>query len=135
MDSINVSSRTVDVTNGSVSVTITAHITDADSGFNYGSAYAYRGSQGTSGGDLVRTSGTSADGMYAATLTFPANSNPGEWSTSFFVRDVSMNRVDPPLGSFTVVNTGNAVDEIAPVVDSINVSSRTVDVTNGSVSV
>src|SRR5438105_162721 len=75
-----VSTHVIDVSTSPQSITVTAHIVDAGSGVSEAGVGSQRTTQFASGGALVRTSGTAADGIYTATLTYATNSNPGAWS-------------------------------------------------------
>jgi hypothetical protein len=78
--SMTLSTRTADVIGGSASVTATMRITDAPSGFAYGSLQFYSPSgQQYQGGSLTRTAGTAQDGTYSCEITIPQGAEAGVW--------------------------------------------------------
>ncbi len=84
----------VDVTGKSAQVTITGHFTD-DTGVQSGYVYfrhpEHVGTRDTAMAYFTRVSGTAQDGIWQATITFPADSPPGQYYSISSIRDTSGN--------------------------------------------
>ena len=104
--SVDFTPKSVDVSNGSQVVTVTAHLTDTGStcpicgntGVNYAGFYFYSPSGNQSVWRLFdssnRVSGTAQDGIYQTTMTIPKVSESGNWTMNFaYVYDL--------LGNYT----------------------------------
>jgi hypothetical protein len=81
----------VDVTTAAQTVSMTAHITDAGSGFGSGyvrfESTSGQSTNGVSLSYLNRISGSANNGIYQATFTVPQGSSPGLWNLYFFATD------------------------------------------------
>ncbi|MCW1923943.1 hypothetical protein OKA05_15355 [Luteolibacter arcticus] len=138
--SISITPETVDVTSGPGSVSITAHITDDDSGFSFGNFILINGNGNHiksfyfNGEDTRLPDGDALDGTYQLTINeVPQYGEPGDWRVDVLVFDHSGNARtfgqhpdDIPLpvpddGEFTVVNTGE-VDSAAPEIGSAEIN-------------
>src|SRR5437763_354948 len=79
--SVDFTPNSVDVSSASQVVTLTAHLTDNNTGLNYASFNFYSPSTNQSVGVGVgsgnRISGTAQDGIYQATVTIPKSSESG----------------------------------------------------------
>ena len=134
--SVSVSPSSVDVTDGPAEVTVTARLTDDQA---VGSAYVYLRHPGFPGPSdtalayLSRTSGTSQDGVWQATVTIGEDEPPGSWVYVLAVTDAS--------GLQTVANgpgpnvESRDADVTKPGAVSVSVSPSSADVTDGPVQV
>ena len=92
--SLSFSPATVDTSSSSQTVTVTAHITDNQSGVGSESFIWFRSPDRSitlSGARFFLVSGTSTDGTYQATETFPKSSMPGAWTASGALVDEAKN--------------------------------------------
>lgn len=123
----------VDVTSAPVSLTVSAQLTDAQSGvarFDVG-LRAPDGKTSVSCSANAPTSGTPADGIWQCTLTIPKGAQPGNWSIAIRAIDAAFNTyasISP--STLTVVNT--APDITPPAITSLTVSPTRVDLTTGA---
>ncbi|WP_176946288.1 fibronectin type III domain-containing protein [Blastococcus aurantiacus] len=77
--------RTVDISAGPASVTVSARITDATGAEAPTISFTSDTTSQTAGfGSMTRTSGTAQDGTYTRTITIPKGAAPGTWSASLF---------------------------------------------------
>ncbi|MDH2416852.1 calcium-binding protein [Nocardioides sp. CER19] len=152
---------TVDVRTAARTLTISARVTDADSGVTYvGVGASYRGSDGYwSGGTTMEeaalTRGTAADGVWTGSVTIPRGSIGGTWNITVatvdragrqltylgpdaYADETTDGRVSPNAalpggaGAITVLGTS---DTHAPQLVSASVDPTQVDTLNGPVSV
>ena len=81
---------TIDITNSSQTITVTAHVTDASGVDSAPIVYVElpgKSSATQQTGWFTRTSGDAKDGIYTATITIPQGKEGGEWevfSNSFY---------------------------------------------------
>jgi hypothetical protein len=146
--SIDFTPKSVDVTSGSQVVTVTAHLTDDNSGVNYAYFYFYSpsGNQSVAVGfdSSRRVSGTAQDGIYQNTLTIPKVSESGNWTLTFgYVYDPLGNHTyysipawgDSPFPSgtpTTLAVTCGTADKTPPQLVSVDFTPKSVDVTSGA---
>ena len=120
------SPTTIDISNSSADVVVTARVTDASGVKTAPIIYIQNNAQVTATqqtGYFVRTSGTAQDGIYSKTITIPRGKQPGQWSVfsnAFFDTEGNgSGRVSPDNDqTLTVVNTGG----ICPIVTTTTVS-------------
>lgn len=117
--------RTVDVTTGDRTVTVTLHVTEPVNGINYS---LVRFDAPASGGPEAkgilldascRISGDARDGVYQGQVVIPAADTPGDWAASLYVQDMDGHytvQLDPPHlqalgfpGYLTVVYASDAI--------------------------
>jgi hypothetical protein len=140
VQSISTAPGTVDVTTAAATLSVTVHITDDHSGFFEGSISVYTPAGAWTGStyftDGNRISGDAFDGVYEIEIAVPLYGPPGTWKTGCYLRDNAGNEREYPYnisfptpgdGEFTVTNTGLA-DTTAPVLNSIDITPATVDV-------
>ena len=116
--------KSVDVSTGSQTVTVTMRITDNDSGaqaptFQFSSQST---SQSAGFGTVPRISGTANDGIYQKTITIPQGAAPGNWDAVLFpLRDTAGNSgsFGPPAGFPKVLSVGNTPADTTPPDTSI----------------
>jgi len=114
------SPTTIDISNSTADVVVTARVTDASGVRTAPIIYIQNDAQPTATqqtGWFVRTSGTAQDGIYSKTITIPCGKQPGQWSVfsnAFFDTEGNgSGSVGPDNNQkLTVVNTGG----ICPVV-------------------
>jgi hypothetical protein len=150
--SIEVTPTTVDVTGGDATVTVTAHLTDDLSGvqwlsgsFRSPSGHRYASFSG------YRASGSSLDGQWQATVSFPQYTEPGTWRLycSEYIPDPPYHREFPCVSvtdrvgnsawidlqakgiTLEVIVISPPEDVTPPDLVSIGVTPTTVDVTAG----
>lgn len=117
---VTVSPTTVDVSDEAQVVQVEAHVTD-DTGV--------KSVQVGNMASLV--SGTPRDGVWAATIRVPRFVTPGPRDLDIFVRDrVGRQASDTRPSAYTVVNT--VVDQEMPVLESLTLSTTSVDVRSDS---
>jgi len=136
--SLEVTPRSVDVSSGPATVTVTVRVTDDGRGLSYGNVAfltpndGYVNAYGFSGGSELKY-----DGIYQVEVEIPRYAVPGTWSLSSYLSDeLSNDREYPwtedfPLGidpSITVLNTGTA-DSTAPSATSFAISPGQIDTT------
>jgi hypothetical protein len=144
------SNSTVDVSNDSQQVSITARLTDNLSGVS-GVEFRLTSPSGnqTVWGEFDQESGTPKNGTYIADITIPRYSEPGVWTLSIWAEDETGNKsnytnemddLDPEDKSFpesitnksiAVVNAGD-VDSSAPELTSLSLSTSSVTVSTDS---
>jgi Fibronectin type III domain/Zinc carboxypeptidase len=94
--------KTVDITNGPATVTVTARVTDATGVQDPTIQFVSNATSQTAGfGSMTRTSGTALDGTFSRTITIPQGGPTGAWSVSVFpLSDIVGNSgsFDPPAG-------------------------------------
>ena len=132
---------TIDITNSSQTITVTAHVTDASGVDSAPIVYVElpgKSSATQQTGWFTRTSGDAKDGIYTATITIPQGKEGGEWrisSNSF--RDVNGNTTASTLyptsekKTLTVINTAD-IDTDGPKIESYTFEPTTIDITNSS---
>jgi len=142
--SVSVAPTSVDVTNGTAAVTVTARVTDAASEVRSVSGVTLSSGSLSAGGALSLASGTAADGTYTATVTVPRYVPSATWSLGQLSATDKVGNTAAfgaggtafPAGSVTsVAVTDNAPDTTAPTLVSLLVSPGSVDVTGGPASV
>jgi hypothetical protein len=94
--------KTVDITNGPATVTVTARVTDATGVENPTIQFVSDTTSQTAGfGSMTRTYGTALDGTYSRTITIPQGDATGAWSASLYpLSDIVGNSgsFGPPAG-------------------------------------
>jgi len=87
----------INCSNSDQIVTVTMHITDDLSGYDFGSVQLKSPSgqmRGAAGVEIVLKSGNALDGIYEATITFPQFSEAGIWCvSSVYLRDFTNNNI------------------------------------------
>jgi|GEM_PF-3106809 len=161
--SLSVEPKTIDTTNGSAQVTLTAHITDNQEGAagacvstgwpmdcNWSTSFMIKpdnvDQQRLSFGPTFKlVSGDAFDGIYTATVTLPQYSASGKWS-------IFSAQLADKLGNFTylyktdletmfgaeAISTNNAAtieDITPPELVSLSLDKHEIDTTNGSAQV
>jgi hypothetical protein len=111
---LTLSSTQVDVRNAAVALTVTAQITDADSGVDPSSlpwVYLYPPTSYSTAAPLYsywqRVSGTNRDGLYQLSYTLPQGTMGGTWSlvSSNSIHDRAGNTTGGPTGTVDVIST------------------------------
>ncbi len=97
---LTISPTTVDTSNGPVTISVEAHVTD-DTGLSIGGRVGLSeivvtgpGGQQTATAYISqaqRVSGTALDGVYDTTLVLPWHAEPGSWSASVTLIDIAAN--------------------------------------------
>lgn len=142
--SLDLSPTAINVTSGSANVTLRTRIVDDLSGLNNGYVYLYSPSLTQSKTFYLnssrRVSGTSLDGWYETTATFPQFSEAGDWTIrSATLRDVTTNYRSydeatlSALGD-TVLSVTSNEDNTSPTIQNISFSPTTIDASAGDVS-
>ena len=145
--SFTFSPTTIDISNSSASVVVTAHVTDASGVKGFPPTVYINNPANVSGtqqsGQYVRTSGTAQDGIYSVTITIPHGKQPGQWnvfSNQFY--DTEDNSSVWPVypdndQKLTVANTGGICPIETTSTMSVPVASTTptVSVTTSTMSV
>lgn len=126
LHSSSVAPGPIDVSVTPKTISVTLHITDAESGVKAPSVYAFApggfNQQHVSAGSSL-TSGTLQDGIFTAQLTVPQGVPPGTWQVWVgnpygYIKDLVGNTNNtriPSLGSFTVISNA-PTDRTAPVI-------------------
>jgi len=138
LTSFTMSTQSVDVTSSSQTVTVYIGLRDPSGVETPNISAAGTDNEGTAGFAVVTLdSGTINDGIWKAVLTIPQNALAGSWKVNIFpVSDLASNTWDffgPGNGydaSFTVISGNN--DSEPPVLQSFQLGSQSVDVSNGS---
>ncbi len=137
--SLDFTPKTVDVTSAAQVVTVTAHLTDDNTGVQFAEVYFSSPSAAqTAFASFALTSGTGTDGSYTASVTIPKNGEPGTWKLNRVdLQDNASNSVQYgpgfsrsfPSGMPTDLSVQNAnVDTTAPTLVSLSFSPPSVDV-------
>jgi hypothetical protein len=121
------SPTSIDISNSSADVVVTARVTDASGVKTAPIIYIQNNAQVTATqqtGWFVRTSGTAQDGIYSKTITIPCGKQPGQWSVfsnAFFDTEGNSSGSARPNNDqqLTVVNTGG----VCPIVTTPSVST------------
>src|SRR5579859_5113171 len=141
--------KTIDVTVGAQTITVTAHLTDDLSGVItlFGAVGAQftspSGAQTQFGsfGSFNLVSGTSLDGNYQTTVTFPQFSEAGAWTVQVFLEDKVSNSssIDSAalqaLGFPATLTVTSTPDTTPPQLVGFSFSPSTIDVSGGPQSV
>jgi len=123
MVSLQISPASVDTSAGPASVTITAHLTDQTSPSIGGTVPLSRvvltgpsAHQSTTAyvSQAQRTSGSATDGVYVATATIPWHAEPGRWSASAVLVDISGNTSSLSTGDLSAAGFSTGVDQTGP---------------------
>lgn len=128
---LSASPSTVDVSDGPQQVTLSAHLADP-SGISTPGAMTVTSDTGRQYGtiDLTRVSGTTTDGVWQATATVPAGVPPGTWTVTYTGAGDAFGNVVLTTASTAFGVTDGDPDTAAPVVQSVELDSTTVDVTS-----
>jgi hypothetical protein len=141
--SLDFTPKTVDVTNAAQTVTVTAHLTDDNTGVNSAVIYfSSPSSAQTAFASFSLTSGTATDGTYTASVTIPQGAEPGTWKIyRVSLQDTASNSVEYgpnfarpfPSGMPTDLSVLNAnVDTTAPTLVSLSFTPQSVDVSSAA---
>ncbi|WP_169512677.1 Ig-like domain-containing protein [Aestuariimicrobium kwangyangense] len=133
--------KTVDLTTGEKTVTVSVHVTDP-SGVKTPTVALFSDttdqSLGFSPNNMILTQGTTTDGTWSHTIKVPTTAAPGAWTMTLYpVRDLLGNTTDngTVTGFFehttklTVINA--PADVSGPVVSAFDFTPKTVDLTTG----
>jgi hypothetical protein len=120
--------RTVDISAGPASITVSARITDATGAetptISFGSDTT---SQVAGFGGMTRTSGTAQDGTYTRTITIPKGAAPGTWSASLFPLSDTLGNdgtFGPPPGFAKTLTVSAGATATAPGRPTLGTPSR-----------
>jgi hypothetical protein len=140
--SLTMTPTTIDTSGGPVAVTVTARLTDETSPSIGGSAPLSRviltGPHGQQEAvaylsQAQRISGTAADGVYRSTATISWHAEPGHWSASAVLVDMSGNTRSLSAGDLTAagfpsgVNQTGTGDTAAPQLVALGLAPTTLD--------
>jgi hypothetical protein len=135
LGTVTVSPNAVDTTSASKTVTVTANIQDSISGFSFGSADFSNGTN-----DVFQyfdttnlTSGTVTNGTYSFPVTFPVNTQPGDYTLTLTLTNFQGNTSDAlaVTASHTDVQVSTSPDPAGPQVTAFTLSPATVNIVNG----
>jgi hypothetical protein len=141
--SLDFTPKSVDVTSNPQTVTVTAHLTDDNSGVQSATAYLFSpsGTQDETS-NFTKMSGTASDGVYQAVFIIPQGAEAGTWKlTRVTLKDVSGNSVDYgpsfptqfPAGTQTnLLVTNTPPDTEPPALVSLDFTPKSVDVSNAA---
>lgn len=133
----------VDVTDGSSSITMTIQVTDSPAGLNYLRVEVLN-AEGSSTGAMefdqfLLVDGDEFNGIYQVEIPAPEFGTPGTWSVVCEMWDFNGNHRNHPNGEpyppdvsdvFTVTNNG-PIDQGEPVVPFLSVAPDVIDTTSG----
>lgn len=135
---LDVTPRSVDVSSGPATVTVTVRVTDDGRGLSYGNVALLTPNDGyVNAYGFSASSETKYDGIYQVELEIPRYAEPGTWSLSSYLSDELSNDLEYPWNedfapgidpSINVLNTGTA-DSTAPLVTSFAVAPGQIDTT------
>jgi hypothetical protein len=141
---LEVTPRTVDVSAGPATVTVTLRVTDDGRGFSDGNVALLTPANGYAGAySLFPSDERKYDGIHQVEIEIPQYGVPGTWSLSCYLRDVFSNDREYPWTdefgadsdpSITVVNTG-AIDGSAPSASAASITPDQVDTSAAGVPV
>ena len=142
--SLSYSPSSVDVTNASASVTVTAHLTDGQNITYAGLGFTNQTTNQSELASLSLVSGSQQDGTWRGTLTVPRGAAAGAWYYNGSVQD-GVNFVsfsdgpgapqNLPAGAPGPLSVTDSSPSAGPQVVSLSYSPSSVDVTNASASV
>lgn len=140
LTSLSFNKNTVDVSNGSASVTLTLGVTDDLSGAQSVWGYFYSPSNGQAQGfGAYLSSGTNLNGTWTGTVTFPQYSEAGTWTLSYICledRDTNYQCIHTPdlqkLGFPTTITVVSNQDTTPPTLVNFTLNTTPIDVSAGS---
>ena len=94
LESLSISPATVNTTSSAQTVTVTAHITDNQSGVQYADIGIFSPGHHQIEPGFHLISGTDTDGMYESTLTLPQGSEVGAWKARVRLSDYDGNATE-----------------------------------------
>ena len=96
--SVDFTPKSVDVSSSSQTITVTAHVTDDNSGVSYVQPlFSSPSGQQSATAGLTLVSGTAQDGIYQGIVTIPESAESGTWTMGqFWVGDVVGNSLSYP---------------------------------------
>ncbi len=131
---LTVTPTNIDTSTAAATVDVTARVTDAGAGVARVFARFRHDAGERQGATLSRTSGTAADGIYAATLTFPELAAAGTWPLLVVVEDAVGNRRDLHADDLaalslpaTLTNTATTDDHTPPVLIELSMAPPGID--------
>lgn len=140
--SLSIDPTSVDLTVSDAQVTVTAHLTDAGTGVIGGRLDVSAPNGGQYPANFALISGSTHDGVWAATTTLPAGAPGGEWSIWIQAHDAADNFLHLSRSDLEARGLrghidvrSDAPDTEAPQLRELQLDPRTVDVRAGAASV